>query len=71
MARKFEYMSGKYAWNLEKCEEEILIAAYDEIYQFIPPDQKWAPDKMFKASPESEWRNYIGTTADELTMTPN
>ena len=31
MARKYEYMPGRYAWNLEKCEEEVLIAAYDEI----------------------------------------
>jgi hypothetical protein len=34
-------MSGRYAWNPETCEEEILIAAYDEICQFIPADQTW------------------------------
>jgi hypothetical protein len=26
--------------------------------------------KMYQASPENEWRNYIGTTANKLTMTP-
>jgi hypothetical protein len=41
MARKYEYRTGRYAWNLEKCEEELLIAAYDEICCFIPPDQTW------------------------------
>jgi len=41
MGRKYEYMSGRYAWNLEKCEEEILIAAYDEICRVIPPSQTW------------------------------
>jgi hypothetical protein len=41
MARKYEYMLGRYAWNLERCEEEVLIAAYDEISRFIPPEQRW------------------------------
>ena len=41
MARKFEYGPGRYAWNLETCEEEILIAGYQEIYQYIPSDQTW------------------------------
>jgi hypothetical protein len=41
MARKFEYATGHYAWNLETCEEEILIAAYGEICQFISDDQTW------------------------------
>jgi hypothetical protein len=41
MARKFEYGPGRYAWNVETCEEEILIAAYGEICQFIPADQTW------------------------------
>jgi hypothetical protein len=44
MARKYEYMPGRYAWNLEKCEEEVLIAAYDEICRFVPPDQRWKAD---------------------------
>jgi hypothetical protein len=41
MARKYEIGLGRYAWNLEQCEEEILIAAYDEIYRFIPPQATW------------------------------
>src|SRR6516162_5670014 len=40
MAQKFE-ISGGYAWNLEQCEEEIVIAAYEEIYRYIPADQTW------------------------------
>lgn len=41
MARKFEIKAGWYGWNLETCEEEILIVAYDEICRFIPNVQKW------------------------------
>jgi hypothetical protein len=41
MARKYEYTPGRHAWNLEKCEEEVLIAAYEEICRFIPPEQRW------------------------------
>jgi hypothetical protein len=41
MARKYEARPGWYAWNLEQCEEEILIAAYDEICRFIPDGQTW------------------------------
>jgi hypothetical protein len=41
MARKYECSPGRYAWNLEKCEEEVLIEAYDEIVGFIPPGQTW------------------------------
>jgi len=43
MARKYEYIpgSGRYAWNLEPCEEEEFIAAYVEVSRFIPPDQMW------------------------------
>jgi hypothetical protein len=44
MARRYEYMPGRHAWNLEKCEEEILIAGYEEICRFIPPDQRWKAD---------------------------
>jgi hypothetical protein len=44
MARRYEYMPGHHAWNLEKCEEEILIAGYEEICRFIPPDQRWKAD---------------------------
>jgi hypothetical protein len=41
MARKYEYVSDRVAWCFEKCEELILIAAYEEIRQFIAPDQTW------------------------------
>ena len=41
MARRYECMPGRYAWNLEKCEEEILIAGYEEICRYIPADQRW------------------------------
>lgn len=41
MARKYEYMAGRFAWNLEQCEEEVLIAAYDEICRFVPAGQMW------------------------------
>src|ERR1700748_1750536 len=44
MARMFECCPGRYAWNLEKCEEEILIAGYDEILRFVPADQTWKVD---------------------------
>jgi hypothetical protein len=44
MGRKFEHAQGRYAWNLEACEEEILIAGYDEIRRFIPPGQTWTID---------------------------
>jgi hypothetical protein len=44
MARKYEYVPGRYASSLEKCEEEILIAGYDEVSRFIPPDQTWKLD---------------------------
>jgi hypothetical protein len=44
MARKYEYMPERYAWNFEKCEEEVVIAAYDEICRFIPPDLTWKAD---------------------------
>jgi hypothetical protein len=41
MARKYEYMPERLAWSFEKCEELILIAAYEEIRQFIAPNQTW------------------------------
>ena len=41
MARKFEYLPGRYAWNPEKCEEVLLISGYDEVSCYIPPDQPW------------------------------
>jgi hypothetical protein len=43
MARKYEPVpgSGFYCWSLEKCEEEIVIAALGEISGLIPPGQKW------------------------------
>jgi hypothetical protein len=41
MARKYEYVPGRNAWNLKKCEEELLIAGYEEICHFIQPDERW------------------------------
>ena len=41
MARKFEYKPGGFAWNPEKCEEIVVIAGYDEIARYVPPDQVW------------------------------
>ena len=41
MGLMFECCPGRHAWNLEKCEEEVLIAGYDEILRFIPADQTW------------------------------
>jgi hypothetical protein len=41
MARKYEYMPGRLAWCFEKCEELILIGAYEEIRQFVRPDLTW------------------------------
>ncbi|HVC59478.1 MAG TPA: hypothetical protein VND19_03805 [Acetobacteraceae bacterium] len=41
MARKWEITSGQFAWNFEECEELVLIAGYEEIKPYIPPDQAW------------------------------
>ena len=41
MARKYEASPGFYAWNLEKCEEIVLIAGYEEIVPYIRPDATW------------------------------
>jgi hypothetical protein len=41
MARKFEIRAtGKYAWNPERCEEIVIIAAYGEIVRFLTP-REW------------------------------
>ena len=40
MAHKYPYPGG-YAWNLEQCEEEIVIAAYVEILRLISPKDTW------------------------------
>jgi hypothetical protein len=42
MARKYQYISDRYAWNLEQCEEEIFIAAWVESSNSISPDWRWA-----------------------------
>jgi hypothetical protein len=45
MARKIEISSGKYAWNLDRCEEILTIIDYNEIVRFIPPAQAmWSRD---------------------------
>jgi hypothetical protein len=41
MARKYQIKPDLYGWGLEPCEEAVLIAAYEEICSFIPPDQTW------------------------------
>jgi len=41
MARKFETRPGKYAWNPERCEEILIIAAYNEITGFLTPQERW------------------------------
>ena len=41
MTYKYEYMTGRCAYNLEKCEEEIFIAGYVETLRFIPSGQIW------------------------------
>lgn len=33
---------GSFAWNMERCEEILLIAAYEEIKPFIPAGEDWA-----------------------------
>lgn len=41
MARKFEISPNRHAWNLEGCEELLLIAGYEEISRYIAPGQPW------------------------------
>lgn len=41
MARKFEINPGQYAWHPERCEEVVIIAAYQDIERYIAPDTKW------------------------------
>ena len=45
MARKWEINEGVYAWNMEQCEELLLIAGYEEIKPNIAPGLKW-PDEF-------------------------
>lgn len=40
MARKYEF-SNTPAWNLEQCEEVVLIDAYLEVEPFIKPTDSW------------------------------
>jgi hypothetical protein len=44
MARKWEIAPGQYAWNFEECEEFVLIAGYEDIKPYIPPDQTWVAE---------------------------
>ena len=41
MARKYEYVAGRYAWNMEECEEDVLIAAYNEVSPLYTLDAAW------------------------------
>ena len=43
MARKFEPRPGDFAWNLERCEEVVMVADYEEIAKFIEPATRWKP----------------------------
>jgi len=45
VARKWEINTGIYAWNMELCEELVLIAGYEEIRPNIAPGSKW-PDEF-------------------------
>jgi hypothetical protein len=41
MARKYEIGPDYFAWNLEQCEEVVLIATFEETKKFIPPGEIW------------------------------
>jgi hypothetical protein len=44
MARKYEVAPGRYAWNPDRCEEILIITAYNEIAKFIAPAQQWGKE---------------------------
>jgi hypothetical protein len=41
VARRYEFIPGQFAWSFEKCEEEILIGAYDDVSKYVSPEQSW------------------------------
>jgi hypothetical protein len=41
MAHEYPYRTGRYAWNLEKCEEEKFIADYVETLPLSPSGRIW------------------------------
>jgi hypothetical protein len=41
MARKYAFGTNRFAWNLNRCEEILIITAYNEIARFVPPDLEW------------------------------
>ncbi len=44
MGRMWELKPDHYAWNLERCEELLLIASYEEIKPFIVNIENWVAD---------------------------
>jgi hypothetical protein len=44
VARKWEITNGVFAWNMEQCEELVLIAGYEEVKPNITPGSKWADE---------------------------
>ena len=44
MGRMWELKPDHYAWNLERCEELLLIAGYEEIKPFILNTESWIAD---------------------------
>jgi hypothetical protein len=41
MGRKYEPKPNFYVWNLEQCEEIVLIDAYIEACQYVPASEPW------------------------------
>jgi hypothetical protein len=50
MARKFEIKPGtnRFAWNPDRCEEILIIGAFQDIEKFIPPHLQWGWRKEFE-----------------------
>jgi hypothetical protein len=44
MARKYELKPNYYAWLMERCEDRLLIAEFDDIEGRIAADQSWKRD---------------------------
>lgn len=44
MARKYETGPKAYAWGMEECEEQVLIARFTQISRYIAPGLLWPDD---------------------------
>ena len=44
MARKYEFKSNQHAWIMERCEDRMLIAVFQDIEARVAPDQTWKRD---------------------------